>query len=75
MRTDEKNPRSGEGLVRAGAVIFAIGLVATIVTVVPLFLDAEPMPAAIYGLAMLAPLGFGLALLGILRAARARRRT
>ncbi|MDH6112284.1 hypothetical protein P3T36_003696 [Kitasatospora sp. MAP12-15] len=65
---------SGEGLVRAGAIVFCVGALATIVTFVPLFLHLTPLPTPAYWASMLMPLGFLLALLGLLRSARAGRR-
>ncbi|NHC15895.1 hypothetical protein G9H71_19105 [Motilibacter sp. E257] len=53
--------------------LFAVGAVACLVTVAPLLLGADRLPLAAYLLALLAPLGFGLALAGVLVSARARR--
>jgi hypothetical protein len=66
--------RAGDGLVRAGAVVFLIGAVATVVTFVPLLLDLTRLPTVAYWLSMLMPAGFLVALLGLLRTARAQRR-
>ncbi|HLZ37781.1 MAG TPA: hypothetical protein VKP64_08500 [Mycobacteriales bacterium] len=65
-------PRPGDRLVVAGAVVFAVGLVATLVTVVPFFFGAHDRPVALNVLALLMPVGLGLALFGLLRAARRR---
>lgn len=65
---------SGERLVLVGAALFAVGLLATLVTIVPFFLDSTPFPTPVYLLASLAPLGFLVAALGLLRSARTRRR-
>jgi hypothetical protein len=54
--------RPGDLLVRAGAAVFAAGVVAVWRSDAPLALDL---------LTLLLPLGFGLALLGLLRSARA----
>ncbi|MFL6181164.1 MAG: hypothetical protein ACJ73J_02550 [Actinomycetes bacterium] len=64
----------GEMVVRLGAVLVAVGFLATVVTLVPLFLDAEPLPVAFYLLCFLAPVGLGLILVGLWRTARARGR-
>lgn len=74
-RVSNRTPRSGDGLVRAGAVVFLVGAVATLATVVPLFLGAEPLPTAAYLVSMLMGAGFALALAGLFRSARAQRRT
>ncbi|MCD0485738.1 hypothetical protein LO771_25945 [Streptacidiphilus sp. ASG 303] len=72
MSTETSNP--GDALVRAGAVVFIVGAVATVVTFVPLFLDLARLPSAAYWLSMLMPVGFLVALVGLLRSARAQRR-
>ena len=69
-----KTNSSGDSLVRAGAIVFIAGAVATIATFVPYFLDLARLPSAAYWLSMLMPLGFLLALLGLLRSARDQRR-
>ena len=67
--------RPGDRLVSVGAALFVLGVVAVVVAVVPVLLGAEAspdLPAVLAG--VLLPLGFGLALGGLLRSARARRR-
>ncbi|GAA1074046.1 MULTISPECIES: hypothetical protein [Kitasatospora] len=64
----------GDALVRAGAIVFAVGAVATLVTFVPLFFDLTRLPTAAYWICMLMPLGFLLSLAGLLATARAERR-
>ncbi|PBC78279.1 hypothetical protein BX265_3042 [Streptomyces sp. TLI_235] len=64
----------GDALVRAGAIVFAVGAVATLVTFVPLFFDLTRLPSAAYWICMLMPLGFLLSLAGLLATARAERR-
>ncbi|MER5865779.1 hypothetical protein [Kitasatospora sp. NPDC002040] len=60
----------GDGLVRAGSIVFLIGAVATMVTFVPLFFDLPRLPTIAYWVSMVMPLGFLIALLGLLRSAR-----
>ena len=62
----------GDGLVAVGAIVFTVGLLATLVTMVPFFVGSDPFPTAVYLLALLAPVGFAVALVGLLRAARSR---
>jgi hypothetical protein len=69
-----ETPQPGDALVRIGAIVFLIGAVATVVTVAPLFLGLKALPSAAYFVSMLMPVGFGTALLGLLRSARAQRR-
>nr|WP_179817310.1 hypothetical protein [Allostreptomyces psammosilenae] len=64
--------RPGDWLVRAGAVCFLVGAVATLATVTPLFLGADPLPTAAYLTSMLMPVGFALGLAGLVRSARRR---
>jgi hypothetical protein len=62
----------GQALVRVGLALVLVGAAATVVTLVPLFTDADPLPVAFYLTAMLAPVGLGLILLGLWRSSRAR---
>ena len=67
--------RPGDLLVRAGAVLFLVGVVMTVVSVVPAVLTEEPaegLPVVLAG--TLLPIGFAVALVGLLRGARTRRR-
>ncbi|MCC9306675.1 hypothetical protein LN042_06055 [Kitasatospora sp. RB6PN24] len=65
---------SGERLVKAGAVVFIVGALATVVTFIPLFFHLTPLPTPAYFASMLMPLGFLLALVGLFGSARAQRR-
>ena len=69
-----ETPQPGDALVRVGAILFLIGAVATIATVTPLFLGVAALPTPAYFVSMVMPLGFGVALLGLLRSARGSRR-
>jgi peptidoglycan/LPS O-acetylase OafA/YrhL len=70
------SPQAGDGLVRAGGIVFLLGVVAVVVAVVPFFFGHENWPLPLnLAAGVLPPLGFGLALAGLLRAGRARRRT
>ncbi|MEU4268698.1 hypothetical protein [Streptomyces sp. NPDC026092] len=70
--SDDSAP--GDGLVRAGAIVFIIGAVATLVTVAPLFLGTDPFPPIAYGVCMLMGVGFLVAGAGVLRSIAAQRR-
>ena len=63
---------SGDRLVRLGAALFALGLVGVVLVVVPFWLGDGQAPLALSLLALLAPLGFGVALLGLLLGSRSR---
>ncbi|MET9495556.1 hypothetical protein [Streptomyces sp. NPDC006552] len=71
-RSAEAGP--GDGLVRAGGIVFVVGAVATLVTVAPLFLGTDPFPPVAYGVCMLMGVGFLLAAAGVLRGISAQRR-
>ncbi|WP_030898217.1 hypothetical protein [Streptomyces sp. NRRL F-5126] len=64
----------GDGLVRAGGVLFIVGAVATLVTVAPLFLGTKPFPTAAYLVCMLMAVGFVVAAAGVMRSIGAQRR-
>ncbi|MBC2874877.1 MULTISPECIES: hypothetical protein [Streptomyces] len=69
-----ETPRAGDLLVRAGAIVFLVGAVATMATVAPLFLGADPLPSAAYFVCMLMGVGFLIAAAGVLRTAADQRR-
>ncbi|MEU1298859.1 hypothetical protein [Streptomyces shenzhenensis] len=73
-KTQANSAAPGDGLIRAGAVVFFLGAVATLVTVAPLFLGAKPFPTYMFGLSMLMGVGFLVAGAGVLRSAAAGRR-
>ncbi|MEZ0065096.1 hypothetical protein ABIA32_001084 [Streptacidiphilus sp. MAP12-20] len=72
VNPDSTSP--GDLLVRVGAILFALGAVATIATVTPLFLGLHRLPTPAYFVCMVMPLGFAVALAGLLRTARSQRR-
>ncbi|MFJ8793336.1 hypothetical protein [Streptomyces sp. NPDC102462] len=72
--TQANSAAPGDGLIRAGAVVFFLGAVATLVTVAPLFLGAKPFPTYMFGLSMLMGVGFLVAGAGVLRSIAAGRR-
>ncbi|MFH8452629.1 hypothetical protein ACH4CD_25720 [Streptomyces fungicidicus] len=73
-KTQANSSAPGDGLVRAGAIVFFVGAVATLVTVAPLFLDTTPFPTYMFGLSMLMAVGFLMAGAGVLRSVAAGRR-
>lgn len=81
MARHAEEPRAGDGLVRIGAAVFVVGLVAILVMFVPFVIDLVKNGATYaqaeheYGLALnlatfLTCVGFGLGLLGLVRQAR-----
>ncbi|MFF5966964.1 hypothetical protein ACFY64_25195 [Streptomyces collinus] len=73
-KTQTNSAAPGDRLVRAGAVVFFIGALATLVTVAPLFLGTSPFPTYMFGLSMLMAVGFVMAGAGVLRSVAAGRR-
>ncbi len=61
----------GDGMVRAGAALFGLGSVGVLLTVLPYFFGEGQPALAWLVLALMTPFGLGLALLGLLRGARA----
>ncbi|MEU6079318.1 hypothetical protein [Streptomyces sp. NPDC047108] len=76
MTHETRAPAAGPGdrLVRIGAIVFVVGALATLATVAPLFLGAEPLPPAAYFVSMLMGAGFAVAAAGVLRSVAAQRR-
>ncbi|GAA4808213.1 hypothetical protein GCM10023220_43250 [Streptomyces ziwulingensis] len=64
----------GDRLIRAGAIVFFLGTVATLVTVAPLFLGTTPFPTYMFGLSMLMGVGFLIAGAGVFQSIAAGRR-
>ncbi|MGW7270433.1 hypothetical protein ACWGH5_07940 [Streptomyces sp. NPDC054864] len=73
-KTQANSAGPGDGLVRAGAIVFFVGAVATLVTVAPLFLGTEPFPSIAYAVCMLMGVGFVVAVAGVLRGIAVQRR-
>lgn len=69
---DEARP--GDGLVRAGGIVFIVGAVATLATMAPLFLHTDPFPPYAWAVCMLMGVGFAISAAGVLRSAAAGRR-
>ena len=67
--------RPGDGLVRTGAALFVVGVLALVVSVVPAVVTGDPaQPVLVVVAGVLLPLGFAVALVGLLRGARTARR-
>jgi len=71
-RSGDRNGSGTETAVVVGAVLVALGSIATIATLVPLVTDISPLPTAVYLLCFLAPLGLGVVLVALWRRARSR---
>jgi hypothetical protein len=73
-KTQTNSAEPGDRLIRAGAVVFFVGTVATLVTVAPLFLGTTPFPTYMFLLSMLMGVGFLLAGAGVFQSIAAGRR-
>jgi hypothetical protein len=74
-KTQANSAAAGDRLIRAGAIVFFVGAVATLVTMAPLLLGTKPFPTFMFGLSMLMGVGFLLAGAGVLQSiAEGRRR-
>ncbi|MFE1955789.1 hypothetical protein ACFW9D_35580 [Streptomyces sp. NPDC059524] len=71
-RSSQSGP--GDGLVKAGGIVFVVGAIATLVTMAPLFLHSDPFPPVAYAVCMLMGVGFLLAGAGVLKGIAAQRR-
>ena len=66
-------PQPGERLVRAGAVVFGLGVLGVLAVLVPFLLGRDDAPLWTTLVASLLPVGLGISLVGLLRGARSRR--
>jgi len=73
-KTQANSAEPGDRLIRAGAIVFFLGAVATLVTVAPLLLDTTPFPPYMFGLSMLMGVGFLMAGAGVFQSLAAGRR-
>jgi hypothetical protein len=73
-KTQTNSAAPGDRLIRAGAIVFFIGTVATLVTVAPLFLGTTPFPTYMFVLSMLMGVGFLIAGVGVFQSIAAGRR-
>ncbi|MFF7645521.1 hypothetical protein [Streptomyces canus] len=73
-KTQTNSAAPGDRLIRAGAILFFIGAVATLVTVAPFLLGTTPFPTYMFGLSMLMAVGFVVAGAGVLQSIAAGRR-
>lgn len=64
----------GDTAVRIGAIVFAVGTLATLATLTPFLIGADPLPRAVYLLSVLMPVGLGIAIGGVVANARSQRR-
>ncbi len=72
MEESGRSRASTDAVFRVGAVLVAVGTVASVVALLPLFLGLDAFPVAVYLLCFLAPAGLGLILVVLWWRARSR---
>lgn len=65
---------AGDRLLRAGAIVTVIGLVCTLVAMLPLLIPSLELPSAMWFLAMITGIGLAMVIAGFAVSARSRRR-
>lgn len=69
----ESSAAPGDRLIRAGLVTTAVGMLLTLVAMIPLVTDLE-LPSALWWLSMLVGVGMAMVLIGLARNGRRRSR-
>lgn len=64
----------GDRLLRAGAIVTVVGLVFTVIAMVPLLVPSVTLPSALWFLAMLTGVGLAMVIAGLMTSALTRRR-
>lgn len=64
----------GDRLLRAGAVVTVIGIICTLIAMLPLIIPGLTLPSAWWFLSMITGVGLAMVILGLAVAARSRRR-
>ena len=70
----ESGTAPGDRLIRAGLVVTAVGMLLTLVAMIPLVTDVE-LPSAFWWLSMLVGVGLAMVLVGLARNGRRRSRS
>ena len=70
----EPGAAPGDRLIRAGLVVTVIGMLMTLVAMIPLVTDIE-LPSALWWLSMLVGVGMAMVLIGLARNGRRRSRS
>ena len=73
MATNQDTARhGGERLMIVGGIVTAVGMVLTLIAMIPLFNSHDQMPSYFWALAMVTGIGLAVLVYGFWRAARAR---
>jgi hypothetical protein len=67
-------PSAGDRLLRIGAVVTVVGLICTVIAMLPLVIPDLELPSAWWFLSMITGVGLALVIIGLAVSARARRR-
>jgi hypothetical protein len=74
--TSHDHPRTAaDTVMRAGAVVTAVGMVCLLVAIIPLFVSSAHLPSAMWFAAMLTGVGLLIGFVGLAMGARRRRGT
>ncbi|WP_436776820.1 hypothetical protein [Yinghuangia sp. YIM S09857] len=74
-RTAPREAGRADVAVRVGAIVFAVGAVATLATLTPFLIGADALPRAVYLLSVLMPVGLAVLIGGVVATARGQRRS
>ena len=67
-------PPAGDRLLRAGAIVTIIGLICTVIAMLPLIIPGLSLPPAMWFLSMIVGIGLAMVIAGFAVSARSRRR-
>lgn len=67
------SPAPGDRLMRVGAIVTGVGIVCTVIAILPLVIPSLDLPSTWWFLSMLIGVGLALVIVGLLRSSRARR--
>lgn len=74
-RTAPREAGRADTAVRVGVIVFAVGAVATVATLIPFLIGADALPRAVYLLSVLMPVGLAFLIGGVVATARGQRRS
>ena len=75
MQVSTSRPPAGDRLLRAGAIVTVIGIIATMVAMLPLVIPNLTLPPAMWFASMIIGIGLAMVIAGFAVSARARGRS
>jgi hypothetical protein len=75
VRVSTSRPPAGDRLLRAGAIVTVIGILATMVAMLPLVIPSLTLPPAMWFASMIIGIGLAMVIAGFAVSARARGRS